>query len=73
MLDASDGEELPEREDKLEPTDEGGEEASSYSSSSSSVVAEKRDVICSTVSMSRAPYSVSRICFVACGETGFGL
>jgi hypothetical protein len=70
MEDASDGELDPLREERLEPTDDGGE--MSYSSSSSKVVALKRLVSCSTVEMLSSPYSASRMCFVACGETGFG-
>jgi len=67
---ASDSDDEPERDDKLEPTDDGG--LMSYSSSSSKVVAEKREVSWSTVAGFKAPYSVSRMYFVACGETGFG-
>jgi hypothetical protein len=71
MDEASDGELEPLREERLEPVELGGD-MSSYSSSSSKVVALKRDVSCSTVEMFNAPYSVSRICLVACGEIGFG-
>jgi hypothetical protein len=71
MLEASDGELDPLREEREEPTEDGGL-MSSYSSSSSKVVAEKREVSCSTVEISRVPYSVSRMVFVACGETGLG-
>jgi hypothetical protein len=70
MDEASDGELDPLRDDKEEPTELGGD--ISYSSSSSSVVALKREVSWSTVLMFKAPYSVSRMCLVACGEIGFG-
>jgi hypothetical protein len=42
MDDVSEGELDPEREERLEPTEDGGLELSSYSSSSSRVVALKR-------------------------------
>jgi hypothetical protein len=70
MEEASDGELDPEREEREEPTEEGG--LRSYSSSSSRVVALKRLVSCSTVAWSRVPYSVSRMSLVACGEIGLG-
>jgi hypothetical protein len=71
MDEASDGELDPEREESEEPTEDGGER-SSYSSSSSRVAALKREVRASTVAGLSSPYSDSRMCFVACGEMGFG-
>ena len=72
MDDASEGELEPEREERLDPTEDGGLELSSYSSYSSSVVALKRLVSWSTVAGSRLPNSASSMCLVACGDTGFG-
>jgi hypothetical protein len=72
MDEASERELEPEREEREEPTEDGGVELSSYSSSSSRVVALKRLVSWATVAASRVPYSVSRMCLVACGEIGFG-
>lgn len=65
-----DGEEESEREERLEPAEDGGSE--SYSSSSSMEASEKREVISATVVAFNAPYSVSRMSLVACGEIGFG-
>lgn len=71
-LERSDMEERVEsdRELREEPVEDG--QSKSESLSSSRVVSEKRLVRSPTVAGSRAPYSVSRMTLVACGDTGFG-
>jgi hypothetical protein len=59
-----------DRELREEPVEDG--QSKSESLSSSRVVSEKRLVRSATVTVSRVPYSVSRIALVAWGEIGFG-